>query len=320
LQLVRLTLTRDDPTILRVPVTPSAADFAESNLPLRAEPLPSRNATASQDVNPSPHRLLPWIVYGAAALTVVAAIGFWMISSSGWLESGAKGGPPKGAEVLTKDDGSGLKPPPTPPTVQSLRVDSKPQDARISVGGVATGQSTPAEIKVAAGDSIRLEKRGFETREAVISPSDLQSQSVLYELRQAEGPRLEVQITGSYPFEVYDGPKKLFDADTAHKLQAREGQILTLKSDRYFLNRPVRVEARGGRALPIVAPETGDIVFVGNESCVVFVDGKRADYVMRQLTVAAGEHRFEFRCSDQARVPPITLKIAPGDNPARSVR
>ena len=316
-QLVRMALTKEEPTILHLPIHPPAPppDSTHGSLEFKAEPLPSRTGTVKEVPPPASRSMMPWLALGGAVLVVAVGVGVWLNSQSSAQQ------PPQTITV-TGGGGKGTvePPPPPPPSAPSvIRIDSKPQGARIFVGGVSTGQSTPAEVKADAGAAIRLEKPGFETREAVVSDSDLKGRSVAYDLKAIEGPRVEVQVSGSYEFEVYEGQKKLSDAATSHRLQSRVGQTLTLKAEKAYLNQQVRVEAKGGRALPITAPEMGEIVLTGNESCVAYIDGRRGDYLMRQLTMAAGWHDFTFQCRTGS-IPPTRIRIEPGENPVRAVK
>ena len=318
LQLIRIAMTKDDATVLHAPLHAPPPDSAPSTLQLKSEPLPSRPATVQEDTKPASHRLLPWIALGAAVLTVAIGGWFWATSPS----PGASPGPVDKIEGKTEGKGKEKEPPPPPPPppAASLRVNSKPPGAQIFLDGVATGQTTPADVKIAAGGSIRLELRSYEGREAVVSESDLRNQTVEYELKSIEGPRVDVRITGSYEFEVFEGSKKLSDAATEHKLPARVGQELTLRDAKHFLDQKVRVQARGGRVGPITAPELGDIVLTGNESCLVYIDGLRADYLRRPLSMASGTRLFTFKCKDGTSLPALRLKIAPGENEPKAVK
>ncbi len=308
LQLIRMALPRDEATVLQA----AGPDVTQDSLPLRSEPLPRQVGAKGSNTTPVGWpKINPWIVAVAVALVLALAIGYWVTRSPA---SGPVAGTGSTPGPVAGPPAPNPAPPPQPPTTRKVAIDSKPQGAAIFLNDVDTGLTTPADIDVeAAGAAIRLEKPSYESRKATIADAELQAGRASYDLRPIQAALVQVTVTGGYPFEVYDGKTKLSDSKTEHKISARDGQILILRSDEYYLNHPYIV--RGSKVASIMAPGTGRVVFTQIDSCRVSIDGRSVDYGGVWLgPMAAVEHTFTFSCRGGNNPAPIRTKVAVGDN------
>jgi len=315
LQLIRMALPRDEATVLQA----AGPDVTHDSLPLRAEPLPRQVAAKGSDTNPIGSRKINfWVLAVMATLVLALAIGiaYWVTRPPASGPPVATGGTP--GPTLVDRPGASPEPVPPPPTTRKVAIDSKPQGAAIFLNDADTGRTTPADIDVAAaGAAIRLEKPNFEPRKGTITDADFKAGRASYDLSAIEAARAQVQISGDYSFEVWDGSKKLSALATEHTVSARDGQLLTLKSDQLYLNKSYPVDIKNGRAKPIVAPGTGRVVFTQIDSCMVYIDGRQANYGGFWLgPMAAVEHEFTFRSCGAGKGSPglIRRKVAIGDN------
>jgi hypothetical protein len=188
------------------------------------------------------------------------------------------------------------------------------------VDGVKAGV-TPADLRVAAGAGVVLQMPDFQPRKFSVSEADLQRGSATYSLSPVEAATVQITIQGEYPFEVWEGGRKLEDASREHIIASQDGRTLTLKSDERFLDHPFKVAGRRGR-MAKDAPALGSIFLSGNESCMVYLSGRQLEYLgTRFPPIASGDHTFTFKCADLRTVlKPLTVTIRPGDNGTREVR
>jgi serine/threonine-protein kinase len=178
-----------------------------------------------------------------------------------------------------------------------VQVDSTPQGATITLNGQATTLTTPAAV-VITGEGphrIGLARRGFVTREAELTAEDLQRGSVSLSLTAAEPTMIDVSVASTYPVEVYSGARRISDASESHDLRVVSGTTLSVRSQEYLLNAPVRVE---GRPVEYQTPALGYLtVLTTYETCNVRVGQRDLGYPpITRMPLVAGQHRVDIAC------------------------
>jgi hypothetical protein len=88
-----------------------------------------------------------------------------------------------------------------------VKVVSDPEGARVVIGGKEVGV-TPADVALddVRDGKVRVNKRGFRSME--VRASQVQNGVALVKL-DAEPTGISVELNGAYPFEVWDGGKKI---------------------------------------------------------------------------------------------------------------
>jgi hypothetical protein len=183
------------------------------------------------------------------------------------------------------------------PSEVKVQVESTPPGATITLNGQATTLTTPAAV-VITGEGphrIGLARRGFVTREAELTADDLQRGSVSLSLTAAEPTMIAVSVASTYPVEVYNGTRRISDASESHDLRVASGTTLSVRSQEYLLNAPVRVE---GRPVEYQTPALGYLtVLTTYETCNVRVGQRDLGYPpITRMPLVAGQHRVDIAC------------------------
>ncbi len=149
-------------------------------------------------------RMSTWIAVAAVALAAVAVAVALTGRDGGSATATTTGGAAPGASPAPSA-------PPADPARAAERVKlvSDPEGARILVNGQDTGV-TPADVALAdvRGGKVRLSKRGYRAADVRASASQVESGVVLMKL-VAEPTGISVAVSGSYPFEMWDGSRKI---------------------------------------------------------------------------------------------------------------
>jgi hypothetical protein len=239
-------------------------------------------------------RMSTWIAVAAAALAAVAVA----VALTGRETSTS-------ATSSAADSPSGASRPPATPPAGADRVDrvklvSDPEGARILVNGLDAGV-TPADVAMAdvRGGRVRLSKRGFRGADVRATASQMESGVVLTTL-DPEPVGINVAVRGAYPFEVWDGGRKLSSASARHDLTVESPRTLRLRAPDVLLDAPVRVDGARGSRVSYDAPALGRLTLRTTlETCKIVIGGRDFGYPpLTAQPVAAGSYDLQLKCPD----------------------
>ena len=187
-----------------------------------------------------------------------------------------------------------------PTSAAHVKLVSDPEGARITINGNESGV-TPADIALddLKGGRVRLSKRGYRASDVKASASQLDSGVVLVKLEN-EPTGIAVQVSGSYPFEVWDGARRISAAASRHDLVIESSRTLRLKSSDVLLDMPLKVEGSAGSRLAASAPALGRLTLrTPLETCKVVVGGHDFGYPpLNEQPMTAGTHEVSLKCPD----------------------
>ena len=235
--------------------------------------------------------------------------------------------PNPGAAAAESSPGKGGTPPnakpapvrsPAPAAPATLRITSQPSAARVSVDGRNSGQTTPAQLSLTAGQTpaaIQIDLPGYEPARLVVTKEMLREGTVDVTLVARTPPKsLLLVATGDYPFAVTDGREVLSKMSERHDLDVSGLRSVQLRSDQYFLNQHVRLDSDTGGSIKVSAPPLGSISVYASgmlEDCKVYLDDRLVDagsIPVANRRVASGSHRVQLRC-DRGDTDPQPVKI-----------
>jgi hypothetical protein len=241
---------------------------------------------------------------GAAVLIGVAAI------TLGNRETGEASNTPGSAAAAAATGGGAATA--AAPAGRTIRVDSQPAGASVTLNGSETNQLTPAPVTI-TGDgphTLQIAKRGFTTQEVKLTAADLARGSVSVALPAIEVPRVAVSVRSAYPVQVFNGNQQVADADTSHELTIPGGSRLRVVSRELMLDAVVNV---GRSAVQYTAPGVGAVtVLASNEQCQVTINGRPLGFPpITRKSVVAGEYRVELSCPGGSNPPGQFVSITP---------
>jgi len=181
-----------------------------------------------------------------------------------------------------------------------VKLVSDPEGARITINGNESGV-TPADIALAdiKGGRVRLSKRGYRASDVKASASQIDSGVVLVKL-ESEPTGIALQVSGAYPFEVWDGARRISSAASRHDLVIESARTLRLKSSEVLLDMPLKIEGGAGSRVAASAPALGRLTLrTPLETCKVVVGGHDFGYPpLNEQPMAAGPHQVSLKCPD----------------------
>jgi predicted Ser/Thr protein kinase len=236
-------------------------------------------------------RLSTWIAIAAVGIAAVAVA----VSLTGRGSNAAPNATPTA-------QGTPVPPstPVVPESVEHIKLVSDPDGARILVDGREAGV-TPADVPI--GDlrrgHVRLNKRGFKAADVHASVSQMASGVVLVKL-EAEPTGITVSASGSYPFEVWDGGRKVSLAAARHEFSVDSPRTLRLRAPDVLLDTPVKVDGAAGGRLSVQAPPLGRLTLRATlETCKVVIGGRDFGYPpLTELPIVAGTYDVQLKCPD----------------------
>jgi Protein kinase domain/PEGA domain len=314
LRLLRLAVERGSETLAAEPtdaqtmylaaapegVSDTAAQGAISD-PAAHAALPGTGTSPGTAVIVGGSRMSTWIAVAAAALAAVAvavALTGRDTSTSATASPSATATP--GATATPNSPLPPANAPDATPAVERVKLVSDPEGARILVNGQDAGV-TPADVApadVRAGN-VRLSKRGYRATDVRASASQMQSGVVLMKL-DPEPTGITVAVTGSYPFEVWDGSRRISSASTRHDISVDSARTLRLRAPDVLLDSPLRVDGANGSRVSAAAPALGRLTLRTTlETCKVLIAGRDFGYPpLTAQPVAAGSYELQLRCPD----------------------
>jgi hypothetical protein len=107
-----------------------------------------------------------------------------------------------------------------------------------------------------------------------------------------------VELSGGYPFEVFDGSRSISPAKTSHELKQPAGKALRLVAPQYFLNQTVRVEGSATQPFVFEAPGLGSMsVRSPQETCEVAIGSRKLGNPPLEIKeIAAGNYKVDIVC------------------------
>ena len=252
------------------------------------------------------------LTLAAAAFVAAAGLGSYAVVSRVGLE-------------LPQVDGVTLPRSPGPGPVLALSISSEPQGARILfdgedvelIDGERVQQTTPASVPFRGGfpQVVRLTRSGFQLTEIEV-PAAVGNTLMLTAPLGSPVPTGVVALSGPYPFEVWQGNRRLRNQATEHTLELQAGSIaLQVRNADFFLDQRVALEVIDGqrREVPVSAP--GSLtVFSRPGNCEIVIDGQNVGFPpISGRTVAAGRHTVARECPDEAQNTSQQIPVASGE-------
>ncbi len=200
-----------------------------------------------------------------------------------------------------------------------LRIESTPPGASISINGAAVGKLTPADLEFDRGSKpqLRLAMRGFTAVSKTLTPEEIASGRVAYQLEAARQDPVSVNVEGSYLFQIMEGGRIISPPAQSHKITLTGQHTIRLLAADYFLDQPFVVDPAMGRQLSIEAPELGELhltVVPALEACKASIGSKDLDYApFAPVALAPGTYTVSLTCpagSARSRKESVTIRPA----------
>jgi hypothetical protein len=316
LRLLRLSAERGSETVaaeredlaqtMFIPSTPAAgtaAAQAGAAVATPADPAahasltPSTGTLGTNTIIVKGGRLSTWLAVAGLGLAAVA-VAIALTGRSGGPTTSASPSTVSGAAPSTGTPaapGAGA-----PASAAHVKLVSDPEGARITINGNESGV-TPADIALAdlKGARVRLSKRGYRASDVKATASQIDSGVVLVKL-ESEPAGIALQVSGAYPFEIWDGARKISSAASKHDLVIESARTLRLKSSEVLLDMPLKVEGGVGSRVAASAPALGRLTLrTPLETCKVVAGGRDFGYPpLNEQPMAAGTHQVSLKCPD----------------------
>jgi hypothetical protein len=308
LRLLRLTAERGSETVMadredlaQTIFIPGQDQGTAATTPKTSPGEPAGQVALSPSGQTTPHTVVvkggrgaTWLgVAGLGLAAVAVAISLTGKGNSGSSTSPATA-PPPAAGAPTPPAAPGT------PAADHVKLVSDPEGARILVDGQESGV-TPADVPLAdlRGGKVRLAKRGYRATDVKASDAQVKDGVVLIKM-QAEPTGISVQVSGSYPFEIWDGSKRISSAASRHDIDVDSARTLRLRAPEYLLDVPLKVDGGPGSHVSASAPALGRLtVRTTLETCKVVVGGRDFGYPpLNEVLIAAGSYDVQMKCPD----------------------
>jgi eukaryotic-like serine/threonine-protein kinase len=274
-----------------------------------------QGAPADQTLQPAPARAAAtaaqsqsktWIIGVAAAVVIVAVgLGYAMLQSDD-LAAPASGPVADGSRLATAEPISAppaATPPPATATVPPETTSAPGAINKPTVPTVATKKSAePPPVKKSTAPAT-------EPAAAVSAPPPVKSAPA----------NVAVTLSGTYPFEVWDGSRLLSGAARSHELPLQaNGKTLRIVASDVFLDRQVKVDGGDDQRFDHAAPGLGRIeIRAARGECKAMVGKKDLGYgPWPPQNAVVGEHRVTLVCPDDQN--PVQHVLVTQGRPARA--
>ncbi|MCX6538137.1 MAG: serine/threonine-protein kinase [Acidobacteria bacterium] len=200
------------------------------------------------------------IALAAIALLAVAVVG------SLWLGTGRRAdidAPVKASSVAAREAGPSKEPGGGSlrqlPSTVTLRVESEPLGAAISLNGAQLANTTPVELTVERGSAakIRFTKSGFTPIDVPVTAEVLAAGRVAVKLSALSRDPVTVVADGPYPFEIVEGGRVISEASTHHEVRVYGRTTVRLRAAEYLLDQSRVIDPAVGRRVTVEAPALG---------------------------------------------------------------
>ena len=259
-----------------------------------------------------------WAIPAGIAAAALVGVAVFTVASR---HDGEASNPPAAATAPAAG-ATGAAGPASPAAGRTIRVDSVPAGASLTLDGRATNEVTPAPLTL-TGDgpfTLRLAKRGFVTQDVKLTAEDIQRGSVSYTLPAAEVQRVAVSISSAYPVAVMNGSQEVAAAATSHALNIAANTRLRVVSREYMLDAPLSV---GTRAVQFTAPGVGYLTVITNryETCNVKIGDRPLGFPpINRKAIVAGEYRVDLVCQGGGNPPGQFVSITPNQTATLKVQ
>ena len=260
---------------------------------MASEPATSRQMVTGQS------RMPTWLLIAAVAIAAVALA----VALTGRGGSSAAPEPKTAATGAAPAHRLARRAPP-PPAVPApagmIKVVTSPEGARVLIGGREVGL-TPADIAIdeIRSGRVRVALRGYRGAAVTAAPSQIEAGVVLVTL-EAAPTGIDVQVGGSYPFEIWDGNNKISMRSARHDITVEPPKTLRLVASDVLLNAPLRVERSSTGRVTASAPELGRLSLLTTfETCKVMIAGRDFGYPpLSEQPLAPGTYEVVLKCPD----------------------
>jgi hypothetical protein len=132
---------------------------------------------------------------------------------------------------------------------------------------------------------------------------------------------ISVELSGAYPFEVWDGGRKISGASTHHEISLESSRTIRLRSSEVLLDLPVKIDGQPGSKASAQAPALGRLTLrTPLETCKIVIGGRDFGYPpLNEQPMAAGSHEVELKCPDGTSKQ-ATVSITPGQTHTEVIR
>jgi len=186
----------------------------------------------------------------------------------------------------------------------TLSLDSDPQGAALVIDGTPRPEVTPVDLRLPPSPYPRIELtlEGFRPARVPVSETLRLHGRVRVHLEPAMPPagrKVPVVVNGSFPFDVLQGDRIISPLAEEHALRVRAGEMVTVRSARFYLERSFLVPADG---LHVTLPAVAPVVFekTAPEGCALTIGNTMTDVVPggEPLLLPLGGYQFSLRCPD----------------------
>ncbi len=242
----------------------------------------------------------------AAALVGVAAI------TLANRETGEAADAPASTAAPAPDGNSRPGGPPAA-AVRTIRVDSQPAGASVTLNGKDTSEVTPAPVSLPGEGphTLRLAKRGFTAEDVTLTAEDIARGTISVTLSAVEVPRVAVSVRSAYPVAVFSGSQQLADEGTSHDLTIASGTRLRVVAPEMMLDAAIAV---GSRPVQYSAPAVGYLTVLTNryETCTVKIKERQLGFPpINKKAIVAGDYRVDLVCQGGSNPPGQFVTISP---------
>jgi eukaryotic-like serine/threonine-protein kinase len=257
---------------------------------MASEPATSRQMVTGQS------RMSTWLLIAAVAIAAVALA----VALTG--RGGTAGSPESTTSATGTAPAGGASPsrPSAPAPAGMIKVVTSPEGARLLVGGREVGV-TPADIAIdeIRSGRVRVALRGYRAAAVTAAPSQIEAGVVLVTL-EAAPTGIDVQVGGSYPFEIWDGNNRISARSARHDISVEPPKTLRLVAPDVLLNAPLRIERSGSGRVSASAPDLGKLSLLTTfETCKVMIAGRDFGYPpLSEQPLAPGTYEVVLKCPD----------------------
>ena len=190
--------------------------------------------------------------------------------------------------------------PSTPAPAGMIKLVTSPEGARVLIGGREVGltpPTSPSMKSARAASASRL--RGYRGAAVTAAPSQIDAGVVLVTL-DAAPTGIDVQVGGSYPFEIYDGTSRISMRSARHEISVEPPKTLRLVAPDVLLNAPLRIERTSSGRVTASAPDLGKLSLLTTfETCKVVIGGRDFGYPpLSEQPLAPGTYEVVLKCPD----------------------
>jgi hypothetical protein len=257
-----------------------------------------------------------WAIPAGVAAAALVGVAAFTLSSR---ETGEASNAPSAVAAASGSARAAAAP---APVGRTIRVDSQPAGATVTLNGRDTSEVTPAPVTI-AGDgphTLRVAKRGFTPQEVMLTAEDLARGSVSVTLPAVEVQRVAVTIRSAYPVQVFSGNQSISAAATSHELTIAANSRLRVVSPEMMLDAALPVSTR---PVQYTAPGVGYLTVITNkyETCTVKIRDRQLGFPpITKKAIVAGDYRVDLICQGGGNPPGQFITISPNETATLKVQ